>query len=277
MLSVITNARNDDYESAGEAPYLDRFFRSVEQNCSKLEAAGIEYEYVVVEWAPYKELLCNLTQTKPLFERFASLRTVVADASLGKEDGLSSKIYFEYFAKNIGLRQSKYDNILLINSDCWISPELADEIKSVLPLDKTKFYRTRYRGQTNLKNEIVMLPQDLHHPWNKDSCVCGPYSGDFLLASRTALVDVGQGYDECNPSHRNTFQTGMDGELLWNMYHRGIALEFLNQPYYHINHPKSGRQYSEYRDGVKYENRPTWGWINSPSRTEGRVTYITAN
>lgn len=265
MLSLITTGRNDDYGGG----FVDRFRLSLMNNCSLLEDLGIEYEYLVVEWNPIKEFFSVSDKTKFLFKNF-KVKDVIIDKSLIRAEGLNEAAYYEYFSKNAGLRRAKYDNILIINSDLLINEELGNEIKELITkgLDKTKFYRARYRHNANIKYDgkepigmSVVDKKDLHEPHLADACICGAYSGDILLCNKETLFENGRGYNELDPDHRVTFQTGMDGEILWNMYHRGIRLEFLQNPYIHIAHGKPNVYDGVYRD-CKYENKPNWGFVD---------------
>ena len=48
MLSVIVAGRNDDYGK----DFKERLFRTAFHNCGLLQAAGIDFEYILAEWNP---------------------------------------------------------------------------------------------------------------------------------------------------------------------------------------------------------------------------------
>ena len=262
MLSIITTGRNDDYGGG----FLDRFYTSVIHNTSHFYDYGITFEYIISEWMPYREYLA-----KNLSLSFYNIRTVVVDKSLAEPEQLNRAVFFEYFAKNAAIRRAKYDNILLINSDIVLPCRIIDEIVDMLRtgLDDDKFYRTRYRQQSDINSYLkVKQTTDLHNPAWDDSCICGAYSGDFLLIKKKPLIEVGQGYNETDPDHRITYQTNMDGEILWNMYNAGMRLEFINEPYIHIDHGKNRQYDNGYKIRQSYTNKPDWGFVNYPSRLE---------
>ena len=91
--------------------------------------------------------------------------------------------------------------------------------------------------------------------------VAANYGGNFLLASRHALVEVATGFDESNRIHREEYwhRSGMDGEILWQMHHKGIRLRHLAGGYDHLFHgkPPEGMSYNQ----AGYENLPDWGFV----------------
>lgn len=268
MLSIITTGRNDDY--GGE--FLERFHTSITHNAHRFFALGINIEYIISEWMPYKDHLVNALNLVS-----HNARTIAVDRSLAGPENLHPDIFFEYFAKNAAIRRAKYNNILLVNSDIILPEPIVDEIVNLIEvgLDPEKFYRTRYRQSADLAN--FMRPKqttDLHNPAWDDSCICGAYSGDFLLINTKSLINVGQGYNETDPDHRITYQTNMDGEILWNMYNAGMRLEFINEPYIHIDHGKDRTYDNGYKIGKSYTNKPDWGFINYLSKFENSAEVI---
>lgn len=266
MLSIVTTGRNDNY--GGD--FVGRAGTSINQNLGQFVQLGVEFEYIIVEWMPFKKYLLDTHEFFFAKDFFPELREVIIDRSIAEPEKLNPDIYFEYFAKNAGIRRTKYDNVLIINADIILPEETCKEIVELCQkeLDPNKFYRNRYRYNGD---QLI----DLHNPAFADACICGAYSGDFLLIDSTALINVGQGYNEDDPEHRVTYQTGMDGEILWNMYNAGMRLEFLQNGYKHIPHGKD-RGYDNYKIGQSYHNKPYWGFVNYPSRFEkdGRIEVV---
>lgn len=270
MLSIVSHARNDDYGGG----FIERFHESVRNNLILLDN-GFDYEYIIVEWMPTAEYLKTYSKTSDLYTH-PKVRSIVVDSSIAAAEGLPPNIYFEYFAKNVGIRRAKGENILIINSDILLSTHMLQEIQRLetQKVDPKKFYRPRYRY--NLFNKTcVNEKRDLHEPHNPDACICGPYSGDFLFATKQTVVESGRGYNEQDEAHRKTYQSGMDGEILWNMYHHGIRMEFLDSYYYHYNHGHPHTHDGVYRD-VKYDNKPDWGLVSYPSKIIDGVEIIYA-
>ena len=69
------------------------------------------------------------------------------------------------------------------------------------------------------------------------------------------------GYDETNFAHRTISQTGMDGEILWNMYNNGMRIKLIPTKYMHINHGKPNPYDNSYND-KGYINKSNWGFID---------------
>jgi len=263
MISIITTGRDDDYGVG----FLDRFYTSIIKNSQLLDEQEIEYEYLIVEWNPIKNPLYKNHKFSSLFND-KKYKNIIIDQSVSINENLSPTTFYEYFAKNAGVRNAKYDNILLLNSDIIISKECVENIKSLCfsGLDLNKFYRARYREQLN-PDLFSLSIEDCHKPHFGDHVICGYFSGDFLFIHK----NIFPGYDENNPYHRsNLSQTSMDGEILWKLHNENINLEFIESKYSHINHGKDNPYDSHYNQNG-YENKLNWGFIDYPKE------YISEN
>ena len=270
MLTIITTGRDDDYGVG----FLQRLKTSIEKNIEILEKFNIEYEYIIAEWNPVKNYISENENFVELFKN-QKIKNIIALPSVSEKEGLSTTVFFEYFAKNLGVRHAKYDNILIINSDIILGEEcFKKSIDLCLSgLEKNKFYRARYRGEYD-DNLNLLTINDCHKPDAYDAVVCGYYSGDFLLLHKSVFVDIAKGYDETNEKHRTTYQTHMDGEILWNLHNKNVNLEFINENYYHINHGRPNTL-----DGIYnmsgYGNKDNWGFIDyTQTKIKNNVTTI---
>lgn len=257
MITIITTGRDDDYGHG----FLDRLYSSIKNNIEILHSYSIEYEYIICEWNPVKEPLLYHEKFKELFEKY-NLREVIITNSVVEEERLNHNIFYEYFAKNVGVRNAKYENILIINSDIVIPSEsfsiIIDNIKN--GLEKDKFYRLEFREQIDNDFNFIKI-ESVYHPSNPDSVICGYCAGDFLLTNKNSFVEFGMGYDETNFAHRTISQTGMDGEILWNMYNNGMRIKLIPTKYMHINHGKPN-PYDNYYNDKGYINKSNWGFID---------------
>lgn len=263
MISVITTGRDDGYG----VNFLQRLEASIRHNCNLLNKTRVTYDYTISEWNPVKKPLILTPGFNNLFSDFLRLWDLCIDSSVVEAEGLSQKVFFEYFAKNAAARVvGVYPNLLFLNSDILLSDSLCDYIVKLClsGLDEKKFYRAQFREQYDLDQDVVIERKNLYEPWLPDGHLCAGYSGDFLLIRTDTFINIGQGYDETDPNHRTTYQTGMDGELLWNLWHKGVNLELIPHAYRHIYHGKDGRAYDGYRNGIKYNNKPNWGFVNYP-------------
>jgi hypothetical protein len=270
MITIITTGRDDDYGHG----FLDRLYSSIKNNIEILHSSDVEYEYIICEWNPIKETLLFHEKFKELFEKY-NLREVIISNSVVENEKLNQNIFYEYFAKNAGVRNAKYENILIINSDIVIPSDsfsiIFENIKK--GLDKNKFYRLEFREQID-NNFNFIKKESIYYPSNPDSIICGYCSGDFLLVDKNSFIEYGMGYDETNLSHRTISQTGMDGEILWNMYNNGMRIELLPYNYKHINHGKPN-PYDNHYNVNGYKNKLDWGFINYKHEIlSNKLTYI---
>ena len=257
MITLITTGRDDDYGLG----FLDRLYLSVKNNLEILTKLNIEYEYIICEWNPIKDYLINNPKFEKLFRQY-NLKDLIIDNSVVKNECLNENIFYEYFAKNAGVRNSNYNNILIINSDIVIPEESFIEIKNIINSDLVDkiFYRLEFREQVNNDLNHIKI-ESVYYPNNPDSVICGYCSGDFLLTKKNNFIEFGMGYDETNPKHRTISQTGMDGEILWNMYNNGMRIKLIPTKYMHINHGKPNPYDNCYND-KGYINKSNWGFID---------------
>jgi len=279
-ISTILVSRNDNY--SGE-DYLKRMYFTISHNIHSFSSADVDFEYIIVDWCPLSDdkMLHNSELLKPLYEQ-PEVRGVVVDNSVLIKENLNPMNFYEYFGKNAGVRNSTGEYLLITNADIILPKELCEEIKSKISDGSLlhSFGRARYRGSANyngidctLENNIA----DLHHPEYGDACICGLFSGDFLLCSKQNFETCGKGYDELSDGHRtHLHQTSMDGEILWNMHKNNMSLCYINSPYFHITHPVSFSHDSSYNQNG-YNNKPNWGFIDYKKYTENNIVYIKNN
>lgn len=261
MISFITTGRDDNY---GGSIFIDRLLKSISTNVETLKQFDIDYEYLVVEWSPINEYLSNNEKFKTLFSN-NNVIDIAVKQSVAVQEGLNPAQFYEYFAKNVGVRMSKYDMLIILNSDIVIPFHSMQKIVELYNTGISNKYFYRFLFRTQVNNELIKIRTEcVHYPNNADAVICGYCSGDILIVSKEVFVNAGRAYDETNHGHRTISQTGMDGEILWNMHKRGITLEFIDSEYYHINHSKD----NVHTDGIYnmggYENKSDWGFINYP-------------
>ena len=264
-LSVVLGGRDDNY---GEN-FIPRLKQSLENNLSKLDKSGLDYEMIVVDFNPLNNQYLHKNNLLEEVLSHPKIKNIIVDNSIVLAENLGPTTYYEYFAKNVGCKNSSGELIFITNSDIIITDCLIDEIvKEVKNKDKNDyFYRVRYRGEISLgmipdeSNEPV---EDLHHPEFPDACICGLYSGDSSMFSRDVLFNVATAYNEGEMRHRtHVHQSAMDGEILWNVYRKGKKLKFLEAHYYHIFHGPRPQRDNFYHQGT-YENTEDWGFVKYP-------------
>ena len=264
-LSIVLGGRDDNY---GEN-FIPRLKQSLENNLSKLDKSGLDYEMIVVDFNPFNNQYLYKNNLLEEVLSHPKIKNIIVDNSVVLAENLGPTTYYEYFAKNVGCKNSSGELIFITNSDILITDCLIDEIvKEVKNKDKNDyFYRVRYRGEISLgmipdeSNEPV---EDLHHPEFPDACICGLYSGDSSMFSRDVLFNVATAYNEGEMRHRtHVHQSAMDGEILWNVYRKGKKLKFLEAHYYHIFHGPRPQRDNFYHQGT-YENTEDWGFVKYP-------------
>lgn len=275
-LSIVLGGRDDNY---GEN-FIERLDQAVSTNLKNLDNTDIDYEMIIVDFNPIDNKY--LHQNELLKESLSHQRVtnIIVDPSVSEEEDLSPQTYYEYFAKNVGARNSKGVLILTTNSDIILSQNLIDDIKSEISNDEKDdlFYRCRFRGEIQLGTSPDENTQsiDLHNPSFPDGCICGLFSGDATMFSRKVFFEVATGYNENEKRHRTHLsQSAMDGEILWNVYKKGKKLKLLESPYYHIHHGRPNQRDNFYSQDT-YTNKPNWGFVDYKQERLNENTILIA-
>lgn len=262
MISFTTIGRNDDYGKN----FINRFYTSVSKNLENIAKFNIPFEYLIIEWNPIKEYLIYEEHFKSLFENNENLIDVIVTPEVSIKEGLNPKIYYEYFAKNVGIRLSKYDSLILLNSDIVIPETMMKLYIDIIKegLDEMSYYKPITRTAVNYSLQSLSK-YDVNSGGREDSSYSGDWPGDIFMMSKSGLIKYGQGYDETNPVHRTITQSAMDTELMINLHLNNCKCVWIPTEYYHINH-----EYNLPRDvtggkGHKtngYNNKSNWGFID---------------
>lgn len=272
MLTIITTGRDDDYGIG----FVSRLAKSITENTKTLDELDVKYEYIISEWNPLKDILLN----NPLFEDISNnpnVREVVVTKSVVDSENLDNNAFYEYFAKNAAVRNSRYENLLIINGDIILPKETILQIKSIIDdgFDENSYYRLRYRVDINSSFEESSIIDIGNNSGFDDSHLYAFFSGDFLLIKKSTFIEKGNGYDETNEMHRsNAKQSSMDGEILWNLFNNGVKPILLNSKYYHIFHSTSGRILDNVYNKAGYSNKKNWGFIDYEHIIGNKLTFI---
>ncbi len=269
-LSIVLGGRDDNYGK----DFIPRLSQALKANLKTLDASGIAYELIIVDYNPINNAYLHINPELSSVLNHSNVKNVIVDQSVIVKEQLGHSRYYEYFAKNAGIRRSSGELILVTNSDIIFSENLIEQIKKELtdPRKNKVFYRTRYRRSVNLNDDIskwYIAPggiEDLNSPNLGDSCIAGYFSGDATMFSRYVMFEIATGYNEGNKGHRgNLRQSAMDGEILWNLYHKGIKLQFIDGPYYHIEHERPTDRDGVYQQDT-YMNNHDWGYSEYKER-----------
>ena len=245
-LSIVFGGRDDNY---GET-FIERLEKALEYNIRLLDESGLDYEIIAVDYNPIGEKYLYENDLLKSYLNNKRVKNIIVDNTIIVEENLCSTTYYEYFAKNAGIRVSSGDFIFVTNSDILLTKDLIDEIKKELKNDNKDdyFYRVRYRGDIQLDQEpsdkpniipngdlltghlngwgdpeqVLDLHQNLiHHGLQQQDPVLGLWSGDASMFSRNVMFNDATAYNESEYGHRTEKnQANMDSEILWNLYKR---------------------------------------------------------
>ena len=286
-LSIVFGGRDDNY---GET-FIERLEKALDHNIRLLDESGIDYEIIAVDYNPIDQKYLHDNELLKSHLNNKRVKNVIVDNTVIIEESLCSTTYYEYFAKNAGIRLSTGDFIFVTNADILLTKNLINEIKKELKNEKKDnyFYRVRYRGDIELHQQpsdnprivpngtmltghidgwgdpeqVLDLHQNLiHHGLQEEDPVLGLWSGDASLFSREVMFDVATGYNESEYGHRTDMkQANMDTEILWNLYKQGKELKLLEAPYYHLYHGEE-RDRENHWSRIKYKNNDEWGYAD---------------
>jgi hypothetical protein len=277
-LSIVLTGRNDNH--GGD--FNERFFRALRFNRELLDAAGLDYELVFVEWAPLRDrpYLAEL-----LIEQMpdpARLTVYIVDPRYQDAFVQNPKLRFmEFVAKNVGIRRARGTFVLTSNTDIYYSSGLVGRLGRGDLEVETLFRSTRI--DLKLGADLTHVdPSLLEDPRNHVvvNTMRPPLftngAGDFLLLDRTSYHRM-RGFNEVY----RVAKIQIDGNFCAKAYANGYRIADIGAPIYHLNHVGSFTiTKSLYRDhpedapwgdhswysGVVYENPESWGLGLAPCR-----------
>ncbi len=319
-LTVVLASRDDNYgDDALDGIYnlnftplknIDRTRMSIENNLNLLSKfLEHDYELIVVDWSPIKEkYLHNNIHLKELFNH-PNLKSIIVEPSAIEKVGLNVKGFNEYFAKNVGIRNSLGKYILVINSDGLLSKNLVKEINTVISDDEKNFYfrqhsrididnnqkkineglsfydnslgsnkfkKTLFTDKHQLDMSLNIGKKEIAVNPNFYNIIGTPAAGDFTLSYRDNFIEISTGYfeDLNNPIGENFRQTARDGQLLVNFILHGIYPKKFKNSIKSFDHNKIERV-GEIKFHA-YRNNANWGFNDFDVREyEGRY-FISA-
>ena len=151
-ISFVVCARNDNYGGN----FLHRLQVFVDCLLSQWRQFDLNGELVIVEWNPPEhEIRLEKAISWPADIPEGRLRIIQVPAPVHQRLANSDRIaMFEYMAKNVGIRRSNGEYVLVTNPDIVFSHEMINALATV-PLADDSFYRTdRY-------DVGVSVPKDL--------------------------------------------------------------------------------------------------------------------
>jgi hypothetical protein len=229
---------------------------------SIFKTADFPVEYIIVEWNPPPGL--------PTLTSLVRLRTGVRTFNVPKSihDTIPNphgQHFFEWRAKNVGIRRANGKFIVATNADDIYSSDLMIALRGLREdsfyrvdrydiLDNRVFKIKRASGDfrpdedfTKSKTGVLYSPEMLHYN----------SSGDFLAMSRENWLRL-RGYPE------GPHDGSVDGEMVWVAYKEGLRQVVIDAPLYHLEHPRGDRNafVPDWKDACPYGEQNTntdWG------------------
>jgi hypothetical protein len=221
--SIVIAARNDDY-----LPRLRRSLRVLEYLRVRCE---INPEVIIVEWNPSPNAL-SLADALTMNRFGFRIRIITVSAEIHNSMRGSDVLpFFEYVAKNVGIRRAKNDYILSTNADEILSVEMGNRF-AIGYFDSDAFYRAN-RHDTNVGTvagvealELLWTARNNVYRIVKDFEGAG---GDFLMMHR----------DRWNEMHGNpelVSDDTIDTYAIELAEAHGFKKIVLEEPIYHQGH-----------------------------------------
>ena len=271
-LTIILTGRNDNF--GGD--FNERLFRALAFNHRELTAAGVEHEFLFVEWRPVPGVpfLASL-----LREAFTSLRdgqlvSYIVDGRYHDAYSLNPKLQFqEFIAKNVGIRHARGEYILTTNTDIYLGREM------VARLGRREFepgvlYRAVRVDLASTCSCAEMQWDVLEDVRNQETvneirppCYTNA-SGDFLMLDQETYRRLG-GFNEVY----RVAKVHMDSNFCLKAYTAGVPIRAIDAPVYHVGEGTLNTHAPLYKEKpgdapwgdarwryqVIYENDDGWG------------------
>lgn len=268
FLSIVLAASNADYEGN----FLQRLQNMVDNTLGMIDKFRIRAELIIVEWNPPSDK-SRLKDAIDWHQGYTTtpIRVIMVPKEIHDKIPNPAKwSFFEYTAKNVGIRRAKGDFILGTNADILLSESMAQQLATEDDFERGVFYRTnRYdfnesgkishvnRADGTFSISIAVSknnPSDMLH-YNA--------AGDFMLMSAEDWNKL-RGYKE-GTGYDNT----LDGRLIALAVQKGLRQVNLQRPIYHQYHTRNIRNRPEgYYDPrgwddnnpVAEQNEDDWGF-----------------
>ena len=151
-LSIVIAGRDDGYGDEGLSPYdkntpdtfCFRMKRTVESNLKKLKKHKISTQYVIVDWSPINDKTLDKNEYMSETVKDERVKHIIVSPKVVKNRGWNPKNFYEYYAKNVGIRNSDGEYILITNPDDLLNDELVESMSKALHEDDGKSYYRPY-------------------------------------------------------------------------------------------------------------------------------------
>lgn len=302
-LSIIFSARDDGYGDNRPAPgsnivspmtFTERLKKCMTTNIDRFSQylSEDEFEIIIVDWSPIGENYLYKNKDVKEILSYKCVKNIIVSPSAVASMGCDPKPFYEFFAKNVGIRQAKGDYILITNGDIIFEDicckETCDIVKNEENKNKKHYWRCFSRKDVdhnlNLISEGLTWGREGNNVFD-DYYLGTPASGDYLLLTKEDMINCGRGYDESNATHNipgeaytptSTFRhhgAFQDGENIWNLYLNKITPQKINGSVLHIDHGKAPNNGGNWNKSG-YLNTPSWGLLNAEVKEINSNTII---
>ncbi|HEV7231453.1 MAG TPA: hypothetical protein VGO45_09005 [Bacteroidia bacterium] len=253
-ISIVVVGRNDNY--GGDFP--ERLQATIDWNLRHLPGA----ELIYIEWNKIEEKESDCLWIE---KRYPGAKCYVVPGNIHKEISTNPKMpVMEYFAKNIAMRRSSREWILMINADCFIGN---DVIKNIGKLNRNYIYGTHY---VSIKWDGKPIAD--YHMQMKENVVFGfaadrsllAVVGNFILTHKQNWLNA-TGYDE----RLTNVRAGVDTNGVRQLLQQGLKTMVLGH-HFHLDHPESiihgvnQTHGSNAFNNIPYRNPENWGLVDYP-------------
>lgn len=277
-LSIIVVGRDDNYGGGEKSfDFIDRTFYTINKNYELFnKLIPGQFQYVFIDWSPINEKYIFDNPKLKKYTELDNFKNVIVSQEVINQRGLNPNIFYEYLAKNVGIKNSDGDYCLLTNPDDFFSEELSIlTVEAINNNDSKKYYRPHTRIDIDGEFKTIGRGYCFGEPGNTnffDYHLGGPAAGDFLLCKKDVLINEANGYYEKGLSNTH-HQANLDGIILINLYLRGIEPTLLNADFSSFYHDKPQRHSTPMKLEF-FNNIEDWGFLGHELKKINKNTFL---
>ena len=216
------------------------------------------FEIIFIDWNPINDqYLHSNIELLNIFNN-PNVKSIIVSNETIKQTQLNPNGFYEYYGKNVGIRHSNGNLILISNPDDILTEEIVKEMNEKTD-DHNNYYRCEYR--IDVDHNLKEIARGECFPKNnifEDEILGTPASGDFTIASRNILIQM-QGYYEVLSSGN---EATCDSILIKKLYLNNINPVMLKGNILHLDHKKHTRTGGASNNIKTYQNAESWGFNN---------------
>lgn len=220
----------------------------LQASMDSIRSCGLDAEYILIEWNPPGDRpgLKTALRWDP-----AGIHARLITVPQKFHETLPNpykQLFFEWHAKNVGIRASLGYFVCCMNADDLLPAYSAAEIRELRGDSFYRMNRFDLRIPPGKPPQLFLIkrangdfiPGERHIgvsktpvPFSLDMLHFNA-SGDFLCMSRENWIRL-HGYPETG------YDGSVDGQMVWIAHRMGLRQVVLESPLYHLDHPRAGR------------------------------------